>query len=446
MQKGITTNCKVHYGQKLKRLCKDTGCWVKICLKCANTSHKGHNVIEWNSVIQDANTAKDKLLQAKRGDLITIKRILDGMNSLEVQLNESREKRQINIKKVQENVLAQINKIVEDSELEYNNIKNKLYDTHKGIKEVHDSLVQEINKLPALTDAVLSKGTADDLKIFFEMCKKGSETNAEIFYQKKNLDNIKQTIEDFTVFNPLPFNFDKLLEEEGMSFNGLAFLSEDKSELNNSVISSYKSLEDVNFDKKTIKNINSSISMKNKRNTINASFTTSNKEKTTNNIGNQSLVQSNKNRSYSSIKSKYGTLSESKKTHSKKPSVNSSNVESVTHKKKPSQIPKLKATIPKNTRGKSSRFPNPPKINTGLIKAKTSVNELRTAFSSMAELISSNMSTFSDMSAVIKEIIDFLREPKVAGNKKEMLKRFAAKILESAMRINNKQYKELCKC
>eukprot|EP00826_Nyctotherus_ovalis_P063380 TRINITY_DN9290_c0_g1_i18.p1 TRINITY_DN9290_c0_g1~~TRINITY_DN9290_c0_g1_i18.p1 ORF type:complete len:498 (+),score=115.53 TRINITY_DN9290_c0_g1_i18:192-1685(+) len=491
MQRGVTTNCKAH-GQKARKLCKNPECWVRICPKCANTSHKGHEVAEWSQIVQEANAAKDKLLQVKKGDLITIKRILDGMGNLDAQLNELQEKRREDARRVQTSVLSRIAKTSEETELEYSSLKTRLADGQKDVDGLYKSLLQEISKLPVLANAVISKGTADDLRTFFEMCKKGSEVNGEIFDQKQSVDELKQSIEDFSAINPLAFSFafDKSFTEEPTSSNIFSTqnlsLHEDR-ELNKTLSlgfplktpeESFANGAKEDSGKKTMHRVNSSVEMSNRRNKINTSFTAPAKEKSLPkssvskrntqmhkkcNSTNQSFAQLNKNRSYSNIQSKYNTLrTENQRAQSKKPGINSkavstSDTSSAVHNRKPSLIPKLKTVLtqPKNERGKSGAFlklatQTAPVITEQqlliakqLSAAKITINELKASFSSMAEVIASNLCSFADMSSVIKEIIEFLKDSK-GDDKRESLKNFASKVLECAAKSNIKQHKELC--
>lgn len=491
MQRGVTTNCKVH-GQKARRLCKNPECWVRVCAKCASTAHKGHEVVEWSQVVQEANVAKDKLLQVKKGDLITVKRILDGMGSLDLQLSESQERRREDARRMQASVASRIARISEETELEYSGLKTRLADGRRDVDELHKSLLQEISKLPVLANAVIAKGTPEDLRTFFEMCNKGAEINGEIFDQKQSVDELKQSVEDFSAINPLAFSFafDKSFTEEPTSSNIFSTqnlsLHEDR-ELNKTLSlgfplktpeESFASAAKEDSGKKTMHRVNSSVEMSSKRNKINTSFTAPTKEKNVPkssaskrnmqahkkcNSTSQSFAQLNKNRSYSNIQSKYNTLStENHRAQSKKPAINSkvvstSDVSSTAHKRKPSLIPKLKTALtqPKNARGKSGAFlklatqtapviaEHQLLIAKQLSTAKRTINELKASFSSMAEVIASNLNSFTDMSSVIKEIIEFLKDSK-GDDKRELLKSFASKVLECAAKSSIKQHKHLC--
>lgn len=206
-------NCKLHAGQKLKKFCESPNCWTQICPKCALEVHKGHRVIDWQSFISEAKEVKERLLQARSGDILSVKKMIEGTNNIKARLDEATEKRKTAAKDFEEKVVSKIREILKSTEEKSLRLCVETGELQRRLRELCDSQVHEIEKIPELADAVISHGTAEDLRTFFEMCQKGTEVNSEILEYKKAADEMKKTIEDFITANPFKFlgPFDEVL-------------------------------------------------------------------------------------------------------------------------------------------------------------------------------------------------------------------------------------------
>jgi hypothetical protein len=178
--------------------------------------HKNHNVVEYRILSFEARSAKEKLLQAKKGDLMSIKRLLDGIDAFKGQLNDTKDKRKEEAHKLKLNVSNKIDKVMNEGDVKCEELMNRLTRLQNSLKESYEGQAQEMSKIPELADAVISKGTIEDLRTFFEMCQNGVETDAEIIECKKEADHIREAIEEFIMIDPL-FGFDKALYEEPKS-------------------------------------------------------------------------------------------------------------------------------------------------------------------------------------------------------------------------------------
>jgi len=220
-------------------------CWVSICYKCVTETHKGHKIIDLIYLSQEARNTKDKLVKTKRSDLASINHLIEGIKSLNVKLNEMHKKRQIDLKTLEENLIEQLRKIAEKEELQYNELTNEVIEVQKKLKESYNSQEKEIDKLPELAEAVISKGTLDDLKTFFEMCQNGLEANSEIFQYKESTDKVKKEVESYMFANPFAClsNFNSLISKDSKLLRKRSissFLVEEKQleELMNNSLSS----------------------------------------------------------------------------------------------------------------------------------------------------------------------------------------------------------------
>lgn len=225
-------SCKAHPTQVQHKFCKDADCWTPLCPKCAAEHHRSHNVVEFGILSYEARSAKEKLLQAKKGDLMSIKRLLDGIDAFRGQLNDTQEKRREEANKLKINVTNRIDKIVSEDGGKYGELAERLVRLQGSLRECYEGQSQEMRKIPELADAVISKGTVEDLRTFFEMCQNGVETDAEVVECKKEVDLLREAIEEFVMMDPL-FGFDKALYEEPKAavpfqLEVLTLLSEEK--------------------------------------------------------------------------------------------------------------------------------------------------------------------------------------------------------------------------
>ena len=185
----------------MRKFCKNTECWVRICPKCAVESHKGHKVIEFSSLTSETKAMKEKLIRAKRNDIGTLKAIIDGLNNMNLQLNSSQQKYKEEGKLMEANILAKIQNALEESEIHYKGIQGRVLELKESMDEMHKIQSAELARITDLTNAILSKGSDEDFKIFFEMCEKGMESNFEITRQKSEMESMKITVKEFTVNN-----------------------------------------------------------------------------------------------------------------------------------------------------------------------------------------------------------------------------------------------------
>jgi len=208
MQKGSLVNCKLHHGQKLRKFCMKPECWIKVCPKCASDKHKGHKVVDRAVLSQEAKVANNKLFQVKKSELVLIGQFIESTVNLRAQLKDMHEKRRNEIKAIESDLLAKMQKINRSEELKVTELENKMTTLEDKLKELHRAQTKEAERIPELASAVITKGTIDDLKTFFEMCQKGVEVNNELLEYKKKIDEIKENIEDYIIINPVNFLFE----------------------------------------------------------------------------------------------------------------------------------------------------------------------------------------------------------------------------------------------
>eukprot|EP00826_Nyctotherus_ovalis_P009785 TRINITY_DN1258_c0_g2_i1.p1 TRINITY_DN1258_c0_g2~~TRINITY_DN1258_c0_g2_i1.p1 ORF type:complete len:580 (+),score=139.77 TRINITY_DN1258_c0_g2_i1:89-1828(+) len=207
MKKPNLPACKAHQNQRLTKFCKNTNCWSRICPKCAIESHKGHQVVEYTILSKEARNAKEKLLQARKGDLVSLKRILDTVNTLSTQLKEAEEQQKEDKKLAEAYLLSKIEKAAEESTSRLSQLSETLHKLRKSLKASHDTQEHELQKIPQLADAVMAQGTAEDLKTYFEMCQQGVKSNSEIFEYKRNATLVREAVQRFAEVKPFDFAF-----------------------------------------------------------------------------------------------------------------------------------------------------------------------------------------------------------------------------------------------
>lgn len=207
MKKAGLPLCKIHPDQRLLKFCKNLGCWTRLCSKCVVDFHRGHQVVEYTNLSNEARSVKEKLLQARKGDLISLKRILSNVSKLETQLKEAEERRKEDKKLAETHLLSKLQKVAEDESLKFGQLSETLRRLQKALSDTHESQAQEVAKIPELADAVISQGTMEDLRTFFEMCQQGVESNSEIYEYKRNADSLREGVQRFASQSPFDFAF-----------------------------------------------------------------------------------------------------------------------------------------------------------------------------------------------------------------------------------------------
>eukprot|EP00826_Nyctotherus_ovalis_P048047 TRINITY_DN5621_c0_g1_i11.p1 TRINITY_DN5621_c0_g1~~TRINITY_DN5621_c0_g1_i11.p1 ORF type:complete len:475 (+),score=93.64 TRINITY_DN5621_c0_g1_i11:198-1622(+) len=191
--------CKVHYGQRLSKFCMNSACWSQICSKCITTTHKKHKTIDYSALPQEAKAAKDLLLQVKNADLVSLKHLFEGVENLVTHLDEAHKRRS----SIAQELTAAIQRTIREGTSQLHQIKAEVAEVQSKLKAAHHSQVQEIEKIPQLANAVIAKGTLEDLKTFFEMCQKGAAAKSEIGPYKKMAEEVREIVEEFANCNPL---------------------------------------------------------------------------------------------------------------------------------------------------------------------------------------------------------------------------------------------------
>jgi len=233
-----TTECDTHPGKQLNKFCKNSNCWMRVCSRCIGEIHKGHKVIEYNALIHEAMNVKENLLQIKKGDLLSLKRIINNTVILQTQLKEAQRKLKEDKKLAETHVLNKIQAIADESEEKHKELNGILNKLHDKLKNIHNVQGQELSKIPELANAVIAEGTIEDLRTFFEMCQQGSESNTEILQYRKRTDKLRKSIEEYAMQSPFQFLFKlnkPLLEElkgNDLSGSGLTNLSKDEKNSN----------------------------------------------------------------------------------------------------------------------------------------------------------------------------------------------------------------------
>lgn len=208
-------DCSVHSGKRLEMFCEEFGCWKRVCPRCAQEFHQGHRVIAYSELTNEAKSQKEKLIRAKKGDVMSLKRILEALDTLQIQLGTAQRRKKIEARQAEVNIAARIQKAVKDGESRFMELYEEVLKVKTMLKECFDVQSQEIVRIPELADAVIAQGTLEDLQTFFEMCQNGVESNIEIVNYKKNVDWLRKNVEDFITVNPLSllFGFDRSIYE-----------------------------------------------------------------------------------------------------------------------------------------------------------------------------------------------------------------------------------------
>jgi len=203
MKKLKELKCEYHANQKLHLFCKNPECWVKVCLKCAKERHKGHEVIGYAKLKMEAKRVEKELIQTKKGDLLSIKQTQEEVTNLKSQLSNSLTKHKEELKLLMTSILSNAYEASKETELHTTRFKDYLTTFEDFWQKLYQAQEEEVKKLPELANAVITQGTATDLKTFFEMCKDGININRELLNYKNNVDFIKADIEKFIMTNPL---------------------------------------------------------------------------------------------------------------------------------------------------------------------------------------------------------------------------------------------------
>eukprot|EP00826_Nyctotherus_ovalis_P040003 TRINITY_DN3890_c0_g1_i2.p1 TRINITY_DN3890_c0_g1~~TRINITY_DN3890_c0_g1_i2.p1 ORF type:complete len:504 (-),score=153.78 TRINITY_DN3890_c0_g1_i2:564-1967(-) len=205
MKEPTIAECDLHPGQKLHKFCKSLSCWAQVCSKCITKSHSGHQIIEYKSLQQETKNAKEILIQSKKGDLLSVKRILSSVVSLQERLEGTQEKRREERRQAEQQFMARIETAEKEDKASCEELSQGIQKYLQQLNDYYNVQALEVEKIPSLADAVLTKGTIDDLKTFFEMCKEGSENHAEISQYKNTCDVMKKNVEEYIVQKPFSF-------------------------------------------------------------------------------------------------------------------------------------------------------------------------------------------------------------------------------------------------
>jgi hypothetical protein len=165
-------------------------------------------VIELFALVTEAKTAKEKLMKAKKSDLAALKAAIDGLTAMSSQIAYTQNKFQEEAKIIEMNFLAKIKSAVQENELKCKEMQEKVLESKDNVNDMYNTQSKELARITDLTNAVLTKGSDEDFKIFFEMCEKGMQSNAEVIERKSMIEVMKATVKDFssnnafnTVFN-----------------------------------------------------------------------------------------------------------------------------------------------------------------------------------------------------------------------------------------------------
>jgi len=468
MQGRTIGKCKLHSGQKLKKLCQK--CWVQVCSKCTIETHKGHKAIDWQVFLNEAKQAKEKLIQARSGDILSVKKLIESTSTLRTRLNETEDKRKTSIKDIEQKVISKIKEIAKNVEGESLRLNGESVALLEKLKELCTAHMHEVGKIPELADAVISQGTIEDLKTFIEMCQKGTEVNSEILEYKKIADDMKKTVEDFISTNPfkflLPFN-EPLKPKELSSKNSdtlNSFLEDNELEMTvNESLRNFEgttSLSDtfnysINVKESALPRINSSVELykKNAKFTIPKNFLASQPNPAR---GSKSNIRTFKSYTNSQTHSRRNSIvsvtnEENKKLpKNSKHQVNSStmvmSVKNETAKKRSSAKEALNKTMLKAP-SKSALAVRKPVLTKKTTKKRTiedvkaSIKNWRNELKSIKEQIL-NTTKFSTVEQTIKQLQQIAIGKKTCIN---ILKNFVNNLLEQVLLNYNKEQQALSK-
>ena len=199
-------NSKSH--NKVRKICMKTESSIRVRPKCTTTR------IDWLVLSQELKESKEKLVQAKKSDLISINHLIDEVKNLEMKLNEIHGKKKHKAKTFEETIITKLRKLIEEKETYYNELKAEIVELQSKLKGLQNVKLREIEKLPGLAETVLTTGTLSDLKAFFDICQKELENNEEISQCKKKTDRVKQIVESYMKTNSFDPLFDSLLSKD----------------------------------------------------------------------------------------------------------------------------------------------------------------------------------------------------------------------------------------
>ena len=225
MQTQSLLNCKIHPGLKVRKFCMNNQCWTKICPKCAIESHKCHNVIELKNLTEKAEIAKQNLIQSKHNGILSLKQITNEMNEFKIKLKEATTEKKIEIKNFETIIIAKIRELEKEIEDEENELNMRISDFQNKLIFACNSQAKEISKVTELAGAVISKGTLEDLKLFFEICHTGMGPDIETVTYKKSSAKLKENLEGYLMLKPYEIILIKLCDESKNTNKSLMNLS-----------------------------------------------------------------------------------------------------------------------------------------------------------------------------------------------------------------------------
>lgn len=441
----------MHYGQRLSKFCMSPACWSQICSKCITTTHKKHKTIDYSALPQEAKAAKDILLQAKNADLVSLKHLFEGVGSLVNHLDEAQKRRS----SIAQELVAAIQRTLLEGTSQLHQIKSKLAEVQSKLKAAHQNQSLEIEKIPQLANAVVAKGTLEDLKTFFEMCQKGAAAKSEVGPYKRMAEEAREAVEEFANCNPLKSLFAQgawwsansrnapcsaLKDDEGKKLGRScvgAELSSEAEEIASALMSSKDSFTPLAKSKTLLP---SSIESPNKLNKLNHT------SKLAASISSKALIPVTKNREMSGLgsarhgKSSFGSYRDASRMAAKK------GLDTKGSAKRESSVPRNKRVANKVSEAFKTRLNNSVSASKNAKhdhrKLKITISELKKELAQVSTTLKNYIKSFSNMVPVMKDAISLADKNKV--NKNTCFKLFkdcSNKVLSLAIQnqTNNEQ-------
>eukprot|EP00826_Nyctotherus_ovalis_P016108 TRINITY_DN14642_c0_g1_i2.p1 TRINITY_DN14642_c0_g1~~TRINITY_DN14642_c0_g1_i2.p1 ORF type:complete len:419 (+),score=65.04 TRINITY_DN14642_c0_g1_i2:112-1368(+) len=181
-------SCTNHPGQKLRKLCKNPECWIRVCSKCASELHKGHRVVEVSALLNEVKGVKEKFIAARKSERSKVKVLTDELASLDLQLNDIKRKQKEEDKTDTGDIKT------EGNESSFKQIQSKLLELKEEVNKHYSACNEEMTRIADLAKEVIAKGLDEDYKTFFEICEEGSANTVNIKEYKKSIEIVKEDI------------------------------------------------------------------------------------------------------------------------------------------------------------------------------------------------------------------------------------------------------------
>ncbi len=190
----------MHDGAKKRKFCKDSGCWERLCPHCAQERHRGHNVVDFATVLGEVKTAKEKVALAKSVALGEYKDLALGMEHMQRRFGDRQNRICLDARKIELDIEGKIKSMSQAISRHKERLQGLLRRGFEGIETGKVELGRTINKLSKLVEQIATKGESQDIRLFFETYTKGRDPDREL---KRMKDCMAEADKELTAFESL---------------------------------------------------------------------------------------------------------------------------------------------------------------------------------------------------------------------------------------------------